>query len=270
MHLYLSAGRGSPRAAQSDRRVARRTRALRPAQSREVRAQRGVRTRSDQMALFLHHLWATDGSLGVVQTEATGTWRGSTTRRQVVGSSMMSSFCSHGSGFSAQVATTRKGDHRELSAQHRRFGRACDGSSTRSESTALAGSSVPGATAAGREHRRRTPYGDALPDDVTRSCCDGDRRVRAVACRGRARAGFGGVPRWPGTRASLAISNGWPTCSTTAFLADARDERRSLGPCRRHRPLGEEPVFDATVAETHNFVANGIALENSSSRMRTS
>ena len=28
-------------------------------------------------------------------------------------------------------------------------------------------------------------------------------------------------------------------------------------------PLGEQPVFDATVAETHNFVANGITLENS-------
>ena len=28
-------------------------------------------------------------------------------------------------------------------------------------------------------------------------------------------------------------------------------------------PLGEEQVFDATIAETHNFVANGITLENS-------
>jgi replicative DNA helicase len=27
--------------------------------------------------------------------------------------------------------------------------------------------------------------------------------------------------------------------------------------------LGEQPVFDATVAATHNFVANGITLENS-------
>ncbi len=29
------------------------------------------------------------------------------------------------------------------------------------------------------------------------------------------------------------------------------------------RPLGRQPVYDATVAETHNFVANGITVENS-------
>jgi len=29
------------------------------------------------------------------------------------------------------------------------------------------------------------------------------------------------------------------------------------------RPLGPQPVYDATVAETHNFVANGITVENS-------
>ncbi|MBW3581374.1 MAG: hypothetical protein KY431_10095, partial [Actinobacteria bacterium] len=28
-------------------------------------------------------------------------------------------------------------------------------------------------------------------------------------------------------------------------------------------PLGVEPVYDATVAETHNFIANGIVVENS-------
>ena len=31
----------------------------------------------------------------------------------------------------------------------------------------------------------------------------------------------------------------------------------------RSLPLGEDQVFDATVAETHNFVANGITVENS-------
>jgi replicative DNA helicase len=28
-------------------------------------------------------------------------------------------------------------------------------------------------------------------------------------------------------------------------------------------PLGEQPVFDATVLESHNFIANGIVVENS-------
>nr|MDP9452850.1 intein-containing replicative DNA helicase [Actinomycetota bacterium] len=28
-------------------------------------------------------------------------------------------------------------------------------------------------------------------------------------------------------------------------------------------PRGEQPVYDATVLETHNFVANGIVVENS-------
>jgi replicative DNA helicase len=29
------------------------------------------------------------------------------------------------------------------------------------------------------------------------------------------------------------------------------------------RPLGDQDVFDATVADTHNFLANGIVVENS-------
>ena len=45
--------------------------------------------------------------------------------------------------------------------------------------------------------------------------------------------------------------------------AGARALRRGLGHRDRHRALGRQVVYDATVESTHNFLANGITVENS-------
>nr|WP_275888303.1 replicative DNA helicase [Nonomuraea lactucae] len=108
----------------------------------------------------------------------------------------------------------------------------------------------------------------------------GGDHASAVECAERLRGvtghtGLGSVPRqvWHGVRAALddrepAQPSRERIGRVAAVLDDADldllatndvfwDEIASI------EPLGEQPVYDATVLGTHNFVANGISLHNS-------
>ena len=58
-------------------------------------------------------------------------------------------------------------------------------------------------------------------------------------------------------------SAGWPTSWTTSCCGRWRPQTCSGIASSASRPSGEQPVYDATVESTHNFVANGIVVENS-------
>ena len=49
----------------------------------------------------------------------------------------------------------------------------------------------------------------------------------------------------------------------SSYWADLAHSRRAVGPIVGIDELGDEPVYDATVLGTHNFVAKGIVVHNS-------
>jgi replicative DNA helicase len=73
-----------------------------------------------------------------------------------------------------------------------------------------------------------------------------------------------GVAPGPGT----SVPSRDRLARVAALLDDPELDRRARADVRWDavvavEALGEEPVYDATVPETHNFVANGIVVENS-------
>ena len=105
-------------------------------------------------------------------------------------------------------------------------------------------------------------YCDALPDDVTgllKKAVEASGLSHAEVVR---RAGLGTycvgqapVPRWRLQRLADVLDDEFLGMLATSDVHWDRVVEIA--------PLGEEQVFDATIAETHNFVANGITLENS-------
>ncbi|HEV2811404.1 MAG TPA: DnaB-like helicase C-terminal domain-containing protein, partial [Acidimicrobiales bacterium] len=114
----------------------------------------------------------------------------------------------------------------------------------------------------GEESQRRfvelMADGAAAGDEAGRTFprLSGEIPVDALALAGRRSGHRLGVP----SRYRLA--------QVAAALDDAALDRRARADVRWDPvvaidALGEQPVYDATVAETHNFVANGIVVENS-------
>ena len=120
-------------------------------------------------------------------------------------------------------------------------------------------------------HRFRTPTGwRPLGALRTGSCLAVPRSVPPVP------AGSGGIwRRRPGNCASATPSTVLPHAQFRSSVATAAPQELFLwsgleetgditwDPIAEIEPLGAEPVFDATVLRTHNFIANGVVAHNS-------
>lgn len=214
-----------------------------------------------QIALFLRHLWATDGSVTVQKDGAGGRISYASTSRRLVDdlSRLLLRF-----GISARLRTaTAKGDDRR--------GYTLDISGVDDQRRFLQEIGVHGerAKAVARllpvvKTRSGNPNVDTVPVQVW-------DRVRDVL----AEQGM--------THRELASAMGTQFCGNAMWtpapsrerlarvadvLGDAELEVMAVNDLLWDRvvaiePDGEEEVFDATVLGTHNFVANGIAVHNS-------
>ncbi|WP_336209268.1 replicative DNA helicase [Nonomuraea sp. LPB2021202275-12-8] len=214
----------------------------------------------DQTALFLRHLWATDGC--VWWDEKIGQARvyyASTSRRLVDDVSQL--LLRH--GIASQMKETRKGNHRPCfqlyiygAENQLRFLRDVGVHGERSKQAERCVAEL--------EHRVINTNNDTIPREVW-------GRVRDVL------AGQGVTHR------QFAAELGTQFCGSTQWKHAPSRERLGRVAAILHdsdlemlavndvfwdevasiESLGEEPVYDATVLGTHNFVANGISAHNS-------
>jgi replicative DNA helicase len=213
-----------------------------------------------QIRLFLHHLWATDGSVTVNKTGRGGRiYYGSTSRRLVDDvARLLLRF-----GISSRLRVIRPVDHR---AQY-----SLDISGSQDQKWFLEQVGVHGAR--GRQAAAlldalgdvsANPNVDTVPTEVW------DRVRDVLAEKGMSHRAF-------------AAAMGTAFCGSTLWKHAPSRERLGrvaelLGDAALEimavndlfwdtivevEPDGEEEVFDATVVGNHNFVANGIAVHNS-------
>jgi replicative DNA helicase len=210
----------------------------------------------DQVALFLRHLWATDGSLGFFAEQGRISYASSSERLvrdvqllllrfEILTSIHRIDQTPHRPGYQLHVVGAEN---------QRRF---------------LDRIGIHGARAAYvpklRAHVEQVakhPYSDSIPVEVW-------DQVRPVASM----AGLSARK----VAAAAEFARGDPyECAPSrdrlkrvATLLDDENLRRiatsdvSWDHVASIEPVGEEPVYDATVVGTHNFVANGIVVENS-------
>jgi replicative DNA helicase len=221
-----------------------------------------------QVQVFLRHLWATDGTLGV-RREGAGGPRvriayATTSRRLVDDVQRLLLRC----GIQSRISVVPEGVHRtgyvlriDGADHQRRFLTEIGVHGARGAHVAPALAALEGVVA--------NPNVDTIPSEV---------RVQIKAAMVDA-----GI-----TQRRLAAELGEPYCGS--YLLGSPSRPRSM---RRGRldaiaeivgakgladlagsdvlwdrvvsiePLGEQPVYDATVLDTHNFVANGIVAHNS-------
>jgi replicative DNA helicase len=217
------------------------------------------RAPNDQVALFLRHLWATDGSVRWDAKCGQGRiYYASTSRRLIDDVAQLLLRL----GVQSRVTRTLKAGYRDC--WHLRI----DGSENQNAFLTKAG--VFGARERGARRvleelslRVRRPGGDTVPKEVWAT-------VRAaMAAKGITQAELGGAigskfgeSRWkfaPGRAklhrvAALLEDTGVHALATSDVFWDRVVEITSLG---------NQDVYDGTVSGTHNFVANGIAAHNS-------
>jgi len=219
----------------------------------------------EQLALFLRHLWATDGSLTITRSGApVRLYYSSTSRRLIDGlQQLLLRF-----DIQSRVTTVMKGEYcpnyqlRIDGVEHqRRF-------LTRIGVHGTRGGKVPECLAL-LDGRVANPNVDTIP-----------QTVRPWVIDALARAGM--------SHRALAEAIGEPYCGSYMLGNERRPRemrRQRLGRIADAleskvlaaladsdvlwdrvvsiEPLGEQPVFDATVLTTHNFVANGVMAHNS-------
>jgi replicative DNA helicase len=212
----------------------------------------------DQVALFLRHLWATDGC--VHRRKRGGTIYYSTTSRRLAEGlqQLLLRFEVHG-----RLRRVDQGRHRPA---HQ-----VDISGATNQLRFLDRIGVHGARGV-TARRLATDLADVVANTNV------DTVPAAVWARVRTAMASQGV-----TARALAAGLEMSYCGST--LSKASPSRERLGRVAALvddpvltalacsdvlwdevvgiDPLGEQPVFDATVHETHNFVANGITVENS-------
>ncbi|PKZ41766.1 replicative DNA helicase [Kytococcus schroeteri] len=214
----------------------------------------------EQISLFLRHLWATDGSVTVTRGGRGGrVYYASTSRELVDGvSRLLLRF-----GISSRIRTTSKGDYRP--------GYTLDISGTNSQRRFLQEIGVHGQRGEAATQLLEILRGltaNTNVDTVPREVWD-DVRV-AMQEKGMTTRAFQAEL---GTQyCGSALYKSAPSRERLARVAQVLDlaeldlvasndvlwdEVRSV------ELEGVEPVFDATVAGAHNFVANGIAVHNS-------
>ena len=213
-----------------------------------------------QIALFLQHLWATDGSVTVNKKQTGGRiYYGSTSRRLIDDvSRLLLRF-----GISTRIREVRKGNYRpnftlDISGgdDQRRFLQEIGVFGGRSASAALLLEII--------RERQSNPNVDTVPhqvwDQVRHEMADQGMTTRAFqAALGMEFCGSAlhktGVSRERLGRIASVLDSA--TLELYAVNDVFWDEVRSI------ELVGVEEVFDATVVGTHNFIANGITVHNS-------
>ena len=212
----------------------------------------------DQVALFLRHLWATDGHLG--RQGRTVTLYYASTSRQLVDDIQLLLLRLDVQSRLRTVTKEGYGDSYQLwvsgADSQRRFLQHVGVHGRRGEQVEELLAFASGVTA--------NPNVDTVPVEVW----DAVRARRAtLGLSQRAFAAALNVP-YSGTHfyskapsrqrlANVAVvleDEALADLATSDLLWDSIVEIRSLG---------EQPVFDATVRETHNFIANNVIVENS-------
>jgi replicative DNA helicase len=213
----------------------------------------------DQIALFVRHLWATDGSVTMVGGQSGRIYYASPSRQLLDGLAMLLLRF----GISARIRVVTPGPHRpqymlEISGRddQLRFLREIGVHGERAEvCNRLRGS---------LSELQSNPNVDTIPRDVW-------RRVREILVeRSMTHREFAAA-----LDSQLCGSRLWKHAPGRARLArvaevlDAADldllatNDVFWDEVAAIEPLGEQEVYDATVVGTHNFIANGIAVHNS-------
>jgi replicative DNA helicase len=212
-----------------------------------------------QLALFLRHLWATDGSVTVAKSGAVRVYYGTTSERLardvqslLLRFEIMARMHAVGNTYGRPQWTVDVGGVRD----QRRFLDEIGVHGNRQSAVVLAQGRLDEMTAAGRF--------DTIPAEVW------ERVSRLMKERSMSRYQVA---------TSIGTSSGGDLnpaiCPTrtrieriAAVLGDAELEMLATNDVFWDKiasieSIGEQPVFDATVLGTHNFVANGINLHNS-------
>ena len=213
-----------------------------------------------QVALFLRHLWATDGCVWWDATAGSARIYYASTSRRLADdvAQLLLRF-----GVRARIKETRKGDYRPCyqvivrgADNQRRFLRRVGGHGAKS------------VAAAGCLHRLESVTGNTNIDTVPREVWQQVKAVlleRQMTHRQFAAAvgvQFCGSVLWKHAPSRERLGR------VAAILNDAELEMLATNDVfwdeiASMESLGEQPVFDATVPGTHNFVANGINVHNS-------
>ncbi len=222
----------------------------------------------DEVALFLRHLWATDGSVTVRPAGASGpagrVYYASTSRALVDGVRLLLLRL----GIQSRVKFTTKADYRPCYqvdvygvADQRRF---CEVVGVHGERGAACQRLL-----AAVADRVPNPNADTIPWQI---------RSRIVAAMGRAGLSHRDLAAALGEQycgSYMLGSERRPRSSRRDRLeaiARAVDDKELLALATSEvawdeiveiEPVGEEEVFDATVLGTHNFIANGVVAHNS-------
>jgi replicative DNA helicase len=213
----------------------------------------------DQVGLFLQHLWATDGSVGVYRSGPGRIYYASTSRR-LVGDvqDLLLRF-----EIPSRIKRVQAGDHRPafvldvygVAAQLRFL-----------ELVGIHGARSPKAEAL-RRHiagRKPNPNLDTIPIDVWRHV---KQAMAGYGVTERAMQAAVGSPYNGSTFYRHSPSR--PRLARVAAILDAPDLNDLAtsdvfwDEVSAIVPLGEQPVFDATVPGTHNFIADGVVAHNS-------
>jgi replicative DNA helicase len=213
----------------------------------------------DQIALFLRHLWATDGCVAL-RGRVASVYYASTSRRMITDlQELLLRF-----GIQSRMKSTQKGQHR-LSHQLWIYGaenqlRLLDGIGVHGARGALARDRVIPLLRTIVANTNR----DTVPVGVWSSVKE---RMAARGVTARELASGLETAYCGSTLYKRAPSRG--RLERVAAIVDD-DELRALARSDVFwdevvsvTPLGREPVYDATVLGTHNFVADGICVHNS-------
>ncbi len=214
----------------------------------------------DQVALFLRHLWATDGSVAANRNERAGRiYYGSTSRRLVDDvAGLLRRF-----GINGRIRTVPRGPHRpqytlDISGRDdqliflRKVGAFGDHSVACARLLGILESSLSNTNV------------DTIPGEVWKRVRQAliDQKVTHRQFAAAMGTQFCGSTRWKHSPSRGRLSR------VAAVLADAELEMLATNDVLWDEivsveSMGMQDVYDATVAGRHNFVANGIAVHNS-------
>jgi replicative DNA helicase len=214
---------------------------------------------TEQVALFLRHLWATDGCVHIDRNDVVRTYYASTSRRLADDvTRLLTRF-----GLTARIKTTHKPGYRDSYQVH----------VVGSEQQAIFLREIGCHGKRGDVAERATPLVSALTANtnvgmVPREVCD---RVRGILSEqkvthrefaGAMSTQFCGSTMW-----KHAPSRTRPA-RVAAVLDDADLDMLATNDVFWDKvagidELGEQEVFDATVPGDHNFIADGIVVHNS-------
>ena len=214
------------------------------------------RLKDPQVALFLRHLWATDGHVSL-RNRTAYLYYASKSRRMIEGLQLLLlRFGIHG-----RIRSFRKGRHEP---SHQLWIEGSTGQLAFLREIGVHGArAVPAAASeAFLSTVDSAPRIDTIPGDVWARVDEIRGELGLTKTQVAARAGLRGLGTFRSgvSRSRLAAVAGALGDTGLSLLAQSDlfwDRVTAI------ESLGPHPVFDATVPETHNFIANNIVVENS-------